>query len=103
MFISLHPLVKYNLNILWLNPLNIIAAVLIWVKPLRVYMFVYQLINILLLVLSLIAVALSVQDFNAAVFPLVVLIFIRYSLWVVRIKHRIFRKAKFLIKGKSGN
>ena len=103
MFISLHPLVKYNLNILWLNPLNIIAAVLIWVKPLRVYMFVYQLINILLLVLSLIAVALSVQDFNAAVFPLVVLIFIRYSLWVVRIKHRIFRKAKFLIKSKSGN
>ena len=103
MFISLHPLVKNNLNILWLNPFNIVAAVLIWIKPLRVYMFVYQIFNIMLLVLSLIALALSMQDFNAAVFPLIVLIFIRYSLWVVRIKHRIFRKAKFLIKSKSGN
>ncbi len=103
MFISLHPLVKNNLNILWLNPFNIVAAVLIWIKPLRVYMFVYQIFNITLLVLSLIALALSMQDFNAAVFPLIVLIFIRYSLWVVRIKHRIFRKAKFLIKSKPGN
>ncbi|MDD3488844.1 MAG: DUF4105 domain-containing protein [Paludibacter sp.] len=103
MFISLHPLVKNNLNILWLNPFNIVAAVLIWIKPLRVYMFVYQIFNIMLLVLSLIALALSMQDFNAAVFPLIVLIFIRYSLWVVRIKHRIFRKAKFLIKSKPGN
>ncbi len=66
-------------------------------------MFVYQIFNIMLLVLSLIALALSMQDFNAAVFPLIVLIFIRYSLWVVRIKHRIFRKAKFLIKSKPGN
>lgn len=103
MFISLHPLVKNNLNILWLNPFNIVAAVLIWIKPLRVYMFVYQIFNIMLLVLSLIALALSMQDFNAAVFPQIVLIFIRYSLWVVRIKHRIFRKAKFLIKSKPGN
>lgn len=103
MFISIHPLVKYNLNILWLNPLNIIAAVAIWIKPLRVYMFLFQLMNIGLIVLTLIAVALSVQDFNVAVFPLIVLIFIRYSLWVVRIKHRIFRKSKFLIKSKSGN
>lgn len=103
MFISLHPLVKNNLNILWLNPFNIVAAVLIWIKPLRVYMFVYQIFNIMLLVLSLIALALSMQDFNAAVFPLIVLIFIRYSLWVVRIKHRIFRKAKFLIKSKPSN
>lgn len=103
MFISLHPLVKNNLNILWLNPFNIVAAVLIWIKPLRVYMFVYQIFNIMLLVLSLIALALSMQDFNAAVFPLIVLIFIRYSLWVVRIKHRIFRKAKFLTKSKPGN
>ncbi len=30
MFFSVHPLVKFNLNILWLNPLNIIAAILIW-------------------------------------------------------------------------
>lgn len=103
MFISLHPLVKNNLNILWLNPFNIVAAILIWIKPLRVYMFVYQIFNIMLLVLSLIALALSMQDFNAAVFPLIVLIFIRYSLWVVRIKHRIFRKEKFLIKSKPGN
>lgn len=103
MFISLHPLVKNNLNILWLNPFNIVAAILIWIKPLRVYMFVYQIFNIMLLVLSLIALALSMQDFNAAVFPLIVLIFIRYSLWVVRIKHRIFRKAKFLIKSKPSN
>ncbi|MBN2765734.1 MAG: DUF4105 domain-containing protein [Paludibacteraceae bacterium] len=103
MFVSIHPLVKWNLNILWLNPLNVFAAILIWIKPLRAYMFVYQILNIGLLILTLIAIALSVQDFNAGVFPLIVLIFIRYSLWVVRIKHRIFRKSKFLIKSKTGN
>lgn len=98
MFVSIHPLVKNNLNLLWLNPLNVIAAVLIWFKKMRFTLFIYQLINIGFLVLSLIVLALSIQTFNSAAFPLIVLLLIRYSNWVVRIKHRLFRKSKFLIK-----
>lgn len=98
MFVSSHPLVKDNLNLLWLNPLNIIAAILIWFKPLRVPMFIYQIGNIGLLVLALVAFALSFQNFNVAVFPVIVLLLVRYSSWVVRTKHKLDRKSKFVIK-----
>lgn len=99
MFISIHPMVKMNLNLLWLNPLNVVAAVLIWFKPLRIPMFVYQLLNISLLLLALVALALSFQHFNVSAFPIIVILLLRYSTWVVMIKHKLFRKSKFLIKG----
>ena len=35
MFFSLHPMVRENLNLLWLSPLNLIAAVVVWIKPIR--------------------------------------------------------------------
>lgn len=98
MFVSSHPLVKDNLNLLWLNPLNVFAAVLIWFKPLRIPMFIYQIGNIGLLVLALVAFALSFQNFNVATFPLIVLLLVRYSSWVVRTKHKLDRKSRFVIK-----
>lgn len=98
MFVSSHPLVKYNLNILWLNPLNVVAAILIWSKRFRIPMFIYQIVNIGLLILALIAFALSFQNFNVASFPLIVMILVRYSSWVVRTKHKLDRKSKFVIK-----
>jgi hypothetical protein len=91
---STHPLVEKNLNILWLNPLNLFAAVLIWVKSAKKLMFYYQIFNILLLGLALIAFALSFQTFNVAVFPLTVLLLIRYTTGVARLKHKLFKIAK---------
>ena len=98
MFVSSHPLVKDNLNLLWLNPLNVLAAILIWFKPLRIPMFIYQIGNIGLLVIALVAFALSFQNFNVAAFPLIVLLLVRYSSWVVRTKHKLDRKSKYVIK-----
>ena len=79
MFVSVHPLVKYNLNILWLNPLNIIAAILIWIKPWKFAFFIYNLINMGLLFFALILFAVSFQSFNIAIFPIIILLIIRYS------------------------
>lgn len=100
MFISSHPLVKDNLNLLWLNPFNVFVAILIWFKPLRIPMFIYQIVNIGLLILALVAFALSFQNFNVAAFPLIVLLLVRYSSWVVRTKHKLDRRSKFSIKNK---
>ena len=94
-FFSLHPLVRSNLNLLWLNPLNLIVAVLIWIKRFRVVLFYYQMLNILLLLVALIAFALSIQEFNVAAFPLIILLLIRSSSWFNLTKRRIFKTKKY--------
>lgn len=96
MFFSVHPLVKYNFNILWLNPLNVLAALFIWFKPFRIHMFFYQLFNLILVALALVAVAISVQTFNQATFVIIAALLIRYSCWIYRTKKRIVRKNKFI-------
>lgn len=83
MFFSVHPMVKSNMNILWLNPLNVFTAILIWIKPLRFSVFIYKIINIVLLLLVLILFAISYQSFNTAVFPLILLLLIRYVSYII--------------------
>ena len=94
MFFSLHPLVKNNLNLLWLNPLNLFVAIMIWIRRLRMVLFFYQLLNILFLVGALFAFALSVQDFNIAAFPLIVLLLMRSTSWFALTKSKVYRKKK---------
>lgn len=98
MFFSVHPLVKYNLNLLWLNPLNILAAVMIWFNKWRIHIFIYQLLNLILVALALISVAISVQTFNQATFVIIALLLFRYSSWIYRTKKKIVRKSKYKIK-----
>lgn len=98
MFFSVHPLVKSNLNLLWLNPLNIVVAVLIWIKRVRVPLFYYQMVNIVLLLGALVAFALSDQAFNLATFPLIVLLLIRSSSWFDLTKKKIFINNKLFSK-----
>jgi len=98
MFFSVHPLVKYNLNILWLNPLNVVAAVMIWFSKWRIHIFIYQLFNLILVVLALISVAISVQTFNQATFVIIALLLFRYSSWIYRTKKKIVLKSKYKIK-----
>ena len=92
MFFSIHPFVKMNLNILWLNPLNLIAGILLWVRRMRIVLFFYQIFNILLLVGGLLAFALSVQTFNIAFFPIIVLLLIRSTTIFDHLKRRIFKR-----------
>lgn len=95
MFVSTHPLVKNNLNLLWANPLNIFAAIFIWFKSMRKYIYYYQFLNLLLLGIALITVALSLQSFNIAINPIIALLIIQYARWFVRTKHKFERKAKY--------
>lgn len=96
MFFSLHPLVRSNLNLLWLNPLNLIVAVMIWIKPMRKALFYYEIINILLLIGALLAFALSIQTFNLASFPIIVLLLMRSTSWFALTKRRIFKKKSLI-------
>ena len=98
MFFSTHPLVKMNLNLLWLNPLNLVVGILMWNRKLRIPLFFYQFLNIMFLVGYLIAFALSVQIFNIAVFPIIVLMLMRSTSWVAYLKRRIY-KHKSGLKG----
>jgi hypothetical protein len=91
MFFSVHPLVKSNLNLLWLNPVNIIVALLIWIRPMRTVLFYYQIVNILLLVGALIAFAVSTQVFNIASFPIIVLLIMRSTSWFALTKRKLFK------------
>ena len=94
MFFSLHPLVKSNLNILWLNPLNLFVALMIWIRQFRVVLFFYQIFNILFLVGALFAFALSVQAFNLAAFPITVLLLMRSTCWFALTKRKIYKNKK---------
>lgn len=94
MFFSLHPLVRSNLNLLWLNPLNIILAFSIWIKPLRLTLFIYQLVNFLFLLGALIVFAISLQTFNIATFPIIVLLLLRSTSWFALTKRKIFKRTK---------
>lgn len=91
MVFSTHPLVASNLNILWINPLNMIVAFLIWIKPLRKILFVCGILNLGLLAATLITFSLSIQSFNLAAFPIIVLLMLRSSHWVDMVKKKIFK------------
>ncbi len=93
MFFSVHPLVKYNLNILWLNPFNLIAAIIIWVKPWKFAFFIYNILNMVLLFVALLLFAVSFQSFNIAIFPIVILLIIRYSSYIIN-SNRVKKKLK---------
>ena len=87
MFFSVHPLMQENYNLLWLNPLNIFAAVALWFNSMRKYLYVYHIINTGLVIIALIICAMGVQVFNNAFFPLMILFAMRYG-------KRIFRANK---------
>ena len=76
-FFSLHPLVKHNASILWLNPLFLFAGVAQWIRPLKTATFFIILLNNLLILVILLLYAFDVHYFNAAFIPLITLLFLR--------------------------
>ncbi|ADQ81149.1 hypothetical protein Palpr_3021 [Paludibacter propionicigenes WB4] len=94
MFFSLHPLVKSNLNLLWLNPLSLIIVSLLWVRRLRVALFFYQIINVVFLLAALFTFAISVQSINIAAYPIIVLLLMRSVSWISLSRKKIYRRRR---------
>lgn len=103
MLFSVHPLVKSNFNILWLNPLNILLAVFIWFRKMRKLVFYFEILNIVLLVGSLFVFPLSIQDFNVATFPFIVLLLMRSSLCFHYTKRKLIKNHEFKQKTSLNN
>ncbi len=94
MLFSVHPLVQANLNILWLNPLNLIVVALFWIRRLRVALFFYLILNAVILLAALFAFALSAQSINVAAFPIIILLLMRSVSWVALTKKKIYRRRR---------
>ena len=77
MYFSIHPAVNPNWNLLWMNPLALIAAVLFWVKPAQKFVHYYHVANFIVLSLFLLFMWLIPQWFNPAIIPLVLCIWLR--------------------------
>ncbi|MCL2597369.1 MAG: DUF4105 domain-containing protein [Paludibacter sp.] len=93
-FISVHPLVGRNFNILWLMPLNMVVGVLIWFKPMRKILFFYFIVYLLLILYSLWIYAIGVQVINIASIPVILTMALVAISWIIRSK-RAFRHTKY--------
>ncbi len=82
MFFSIHPLVKNNFNLLWCNPLNIIAAILIWIKRAKPILKIYQILYIIMLLIVFVVAVLAVQVINIAFLPVMGLMLVRALFWL---------------------
>ncbi|HHT22092.1 MAG TPA: DUF4105 domain-containing protein [Bacteroidales bacterium] len=77
MFFSIHPLVKNNFNLLWCNPLNLIFAVMIWIRSSQRTMIIIAMIQVVLYMLVLIVATMTIQSLNIAFLPLIGLMLVR--------------------------
>jgi hypothetical protein len=88
-FFSEHPLVGSNYNLLWLNPLNLVAAVLIWPDKTRKLMLWYHAICVFLILLYFLLVTLYVQSVPVSILPLILLLIYRNFRRVRRLFHEL--------------
>lgn len=70
-FVSEHPCVNDNWNLIWLNPLQLIVSFLFFVKPLQKYIYYYHFINFVVLLLFLLAWCLIPQQLEIAFIPFI--------------------------------
>jgi hypothetical protein len=70
-FVSVHEASSPNWLYLWLNPLSIIPALLIWLKSCKRVVYCYQICNFAALFLLLVIGIFQVQALNAAFYPLI--------------------------------
>lgn len=77
MFFSIHPCMIPNWNIVWLNPLMLVVALLIPLKVASKYIYYYHFINFVILVLFVLAWFLIPQALNIAFLPYILTICVR--------------------------
>jgi hypothetical protein len=90
MFFSEHPLVGKSLNILWLSPINIILAVLIWKRSPRKFFFFYNIIYLFLMLLYILVTIFLTNSVVLAFIPLQMLLFLRVLWREERLLHILF-------------
>ncbi|MDR1653170.1 MAG: DUF4105 domain-containing protein [Prevotellaceae bacterium] len=83
-FISIHPMVGCNYNLLWLMPLNVIAGILIWYKPMRKFLFFYFVFYATLIIVAWIIYAAGIQSINYAFIPLILTMMLVATSWIIR-------------------
>ncbi len=80
MFFSEHPLTGKNINLLWINPLNLIMALFVWIKSARKCFFYYNTIYLLAIILSYITLYFFSQASVMEIIPFQALLLLRV-LW----------------------
>ncbi len=83
-FVSTHPCVWPNWNIVWLQPFDLVAVILFAVKKLRKAAFYYHFINFAALTLMLAGWHFIPQHLNTAFIPLVMSLWLRSGYGVYR-------------------
>ena len=76
-FFSEHPCVDSNWNIIWLNPIQLLAAILIFVKFFSKYIYWYHFINFALLSLFILCWWLIPQQLELAFIPFILSLCLR--------------------------
>lgn len=86
MFISEHPCTNPNWNLIWLNPIQLIAAILFFPKCFSKCIYYYHFINFVLLVLFLICWNFIPQYLDIVFIPYILTMCIRSGTNIVKIK-----------------
>jgi hypothetical protein len=76
-FISVHPIVSENYNLLWTNPLQLLFVLLLPFKGLRKLLSYYQLINVMAILVAIAGYVFLPQEFNVAFLPIMLLLLMR--------------------------
>ena len=90
MFFSEHPLVGKNLNILWLNPMNIMLAMMMWKRSPRKFLFFYNIIYLFLIMLYFAVTVFLTHSTIIEFIPLQALLFMRVVWREERLLHILF-------------
>jgi hypothetical protein len=90
MFFSEHPITGSNLNILWLNPMNIMLALMLWKRSPRKFFFFYNVIYLLLIVLYVVITLFISHGTLTSIIPLLVLVLVRVIWREERLLHILF-------------
>ena len=83
-FVSTHPCVCPNWNIIWLQPFDLVAVILFTVKKLRKAAYYYHFINFAALMLMLAGWHFIPQHLNTAFIPLIMSLWLRSGYGVYR-------------------
>lgn len=94
MYFSVHPCTNPNWNIVWLNPLQIIVALLFFVKSLSKCIYYYHFINFVALLAFLLAWSLIPQQLDIAFIPYILSIGLRSGVNILQ-QRKLKRKADY--------
>lgn len=83
LLISLHPAVSSNYNALWLHPIWIVIAILIWIKRAKKFLYFYHFINFAITILLLLGIGIIPQELNVAFIPLIAILTVRSITYII--------------------